>query len=117
MQKVDRELTPGELAEIRLGLLRRTSGDGVPDLARADLAEMEMRGETRGRLVIRPVASGLVAAGDFQEFIEPGRGTGLSGRPCFSETGRPVGHMGAKTPGGKIVGVDQRRYRRQPGGR
>ena len=62
MQQMIGELAPAELAEIRLGAAIGPGvgtagvGDGMPDLVRADLAEMEMRREKRCRVDIEPAA-------------------------------------------------------------
>ena len=98
-EQVVRELAPADLGEEFLGVALRSSRfaggtgmlEGVPDLARPDLAEMQMGREPRCRGPVRPVAVlGVTGKAAADEIIEPLGGAGFSRRPLGPQAAGPV---------------------------
>src|SRR6202034_4043469 len=79
-EQVIGKLPPGELPQIALGAGRVE--DGMPDLHGADLAEVQMRRQARGAVVIGAVAfRAVLAYRRFRERSEPGARGFFAGRP------------------------------------
>ena len=97
MQQMIGEFAPAELAEIGLGAAIGPSvgsagvGDGVPDLAWADLAEMEMRREPRCRVDIEPAAIVCVVREPIlDEGAESRQGVRFARLPGVAQAFRPI---------------------------
>ncbi len=91
-EQVVGELAPGDLAEEEIGRgAVRAVVQRVPDLADADFAVMEIRGEPRGAADGGPFAAGgVVLHGAGQERAQVGGGAGLTRLPGLFKPGRPI---------------------------
>ena len=104
-QQVAAEFAPAEFAEELVDIARelRAFGGGkargVPDLARAELAESQMRRQSRGAGAVGPVAiAGVSGDAVVEEGPEPRLGRGLAGLPALPQAGRPIGSRRLKLP-------------------
>ena len=92
------ELAPAEFAQEFVGIAgaRRLIGGGkmrgVPDLARTDLAEAQMRRKAGGAVAIGPVAVfGIAGETDLQKIRKPPLARAFAGRPGFAQAAGPIG--------------------------
>src|SRR5512138_645271 len=104
------EVAPAELAQKGFGGMgrQRSRGSGmakrVPDLARRDLAPMQVRREARGAVPIGPVAVVLVGCGcTLEEVLEPRGGAAFAGRPGAAQAGGRVRLRRQQAPVGEVV--------------
>ena len=91
------ELAPAEFAEefFDIGgqarVLGRGEARGMPDLARADLAEAKMRRQPRGAVAVGPVAiAGIAGDAAVEERLEPRLRRGLAGLPGLAQAAGPI---------------------------
>ena len=96
-QQMPAEFAPAELAQEFVGIAgeRGTLGGGkmrgMPDLARADLAETQMRREAGGAVAIGPVAIVRCSRQAIAEkILEPLLGGAFARRPGFAQAAGPV---------------------------
>ncbi len=99
------ELAPAEFAEefVDIGgqarVLGRRKARGMPDLARADLAETKVRRQSRGAVPVGPVAiAGIAGDGAGEECLEAGLRRRLAGLPGFAQASGPVRPGGLELP-------------------
>ena len=104
-QQMAAELAPAELAEelVDVGgqarVLGRRKACGVPDLARADLAETQMRREPRGAVAVGPVAvAGVAGDAVVEERLKSRLGGGLAGLSSSRAGRRPNPGGSARVP-------------------
>jgi hypothetical protein len=112
-QQVVREVAPAKLPQEGLGgVLGQIAGrDSVarrpPDLARRDLAPVQVRREARGAGAVGAVAFGLVTGRRaVEERREPRRCAALAGCPGGAQSGGPVGPYRQEIPGVEVVAGD-----------
>ena len=108
---------PDGRLEVESGLLER-SPDGVPDLARRQLAPAQVRREARAALEIGPVAvGGIGAERAVEKRVETAARAALARRPHLHEARRPrresLGlQLGERHPG-RVPGRRRKRLRRR----
>ncbi|OQB78906.1 MAG: hypothetical protein BWX86_03012 [Verrucomicrobia bacterium ADurb.Bin122] len=99
VQQMRRKLSPADLAQKRLfsgtrgkhAALRRTRPQRRPDLARRELAKMQMRRQPRGARLCRKIASRrVVVHRPVEEALQPALRTGL---PRLPFGGKSVGPL------------------------
>ena len=108
-EQVGGELAPQDLAEETLRALAGIGNcGGVPDLARGQLAPVQMGGDHGRAGLTGQVAAGLVSA---HGVIEKGADAGLGGLfadlPGGAEAGGPVRPVRQQAPFGEPVGLRQ----------
>ena len=95
----------------------------VPDLARADLAETQMRRQPRGAVAVGPVAvAGIAGNAAAEKRLEGGLCRGLARRPVVAQAAGPIRLARLKLPvlqpvGGEVCHAIQRFRRGQRLGR
>ncbi len=97
-QQVAAELAPAELAQELVDVAgeARVLGGGeagcVPELARADLAEAQMRRQARGAVAVGPVAIvGVAADPVVEESLQQRLCGGFARRPALAQPAGPIG--------------------------